>query len=290
VPDNIIDGVFKRFQLPGGKLALLERLATTLLDKGVNDPPAKDNLLKALKRLAVDGKFKLPDGNVADNQLSGLATLAQNAIKVALAGSGVPQLALISELSAGAIKFINNSFDQCGGNDVSNPPPGPPVELKNGRHVIVFWVEEDENGLPMLPAVGGDPRFARSRLVRAFESWEVRLKMDVTRTDDRTAANLIVSGRTFGSEVDDSVLALTDIGPPNGTQVRMIFDLAEIHLSKDDFEACAAHEFGHAIGIKHADVSQSQPLQLMNGTISAIREPQDDDLAAAVRKGWVRSA
>jgi hypothetical protein len=68
------------------------------------------------------------------------------------------------------------------------------VEVKNGRHVVVFFLEE-ENNLPLLPAVGGDPRFARTRLMRAFEHWEARLKMDVTQTDDHTAANLIVSGR-----------------------------------------------------------------------------------------------
>lgn len=287
-----IDGVFTRFNLSNGKLALLDKIADSLVGQGGGDLADRDNLLKAIKRLAVDGKFTLPEGNVPANQIGGLATLAQGAIKLVLSNSGIPQLALIDAVSAGAIKFINNSFDQCGGNDVANPPAGPPIEVKNGRHVVVYYLEEGENKLPQLPAVGGDPRFARTRLTRAFEHWEARLKMDVTQTDDHTAANLIISGRTFGSEIDDSVLALTDIGPPNGTQIRMIFDLAEIHLTKDDFEACAAHEFGHAIGIRHADVSQSQPLQLMNATLGTVKEPQKDengDLAAAVRKGWVRS-
>jgi hypothetical protein len=163
--DPILGDVFKRFILPAGKQAALDQIAGTLVARG-GDVAAKDNVVKALRRLLVDGKFNLSDGPIAPAEMGSFLGQAQKALKLALIASGQPQIAALGELTAGAIKFINNSFDRCGGNDVGNPPPGPPVAVTSGKPTIVFFLEEDANGLPMLPAIAGC-RLARTQLMLA---------------------------------------------------------------------------------------------------------------------------
>jgi hypothetical protein len=138
-----------------------------------------------------------------------------------------------------------------------------------------------------LPPIEGSPFLARSKLKQGFENWEGVLNVDITRTPDRTKANLLVTGKDFGPEVDDSVLALTDIGPPHGVQIRMVFDTAERSLTREQFVALAAHELGHALGIKHAEVPGNA--HLMSDTLSTVTEPDAADMAAAERHNWKKT-
>jgi Matrixin len=287
--DKIIEAVFKRFEAADSKLDLLSRIAEKLIaTEDGHDTASPDKVVLALRRLVADGKFLLPKDAVSKADFKdSFINDARNALETVLKASGQPQLVAAGKLSVGAIKFINNIFDRCGGNDLVERPHGPPVEQKNGRHLFVYWVEEDAQERPLLPPVEGSVELARSKLKSGFENWEGVLKLDVTRTGDRTAANLIVTGRDFGPEIDDSVLALTDIGPPGNVQLRMVFDTAEKTLTREQFVALAAHEFGHALGIKHSDVPSSG--QLMNGLLSTISEPEEGDKRAAEAKGWTRS-
>ena len=99
-------------------------------------------------------------------------------------------------------------------------------------------------------------------------------------------ANLFISGSDFGQKnVSADVLALTDIGPLFNRKCRMVFDLRKKDLSEADFRYTFIHEFGHALGVKHADVARSGALMspILNPDLT---EPTDADVNAAVSKGW----
>lgn len=285
--DKIIDAVFKRFELADAKMDLLNRIAEKLVATADgSDVADQSKIVLALRRLVADGKLVLPKDAISKADFKDVFLQdARTAIESVLKKSGQPHLALAGQLlSIAAMKFLNNTYDRCGGNDLVEKPKGPKIEFANGRHVIVYWVEEGADGRPLLPPVEGFPELARSKLKEGFEKWEGVLNVDVTRTFDRTKANLIVTGKDFGPEVDDSVLALTDIGPPHDVQLRMVFDTAERTLTREQFIALAAHEFGHALGIKHAQVSGNG--HLMSDLLSNISEPGNDDIAAAKTHGW----
>ena len=277
---ELVDPVIGRWDLPSGRVELVRRIAEKLVAKPGNDVASKEKVTDALLQLLADDKLELPDDAISKDDFDpSFLDIAKNAITTALADAGLGGL---GPLTVGAIKFINNSLDRCGvAPDSVEKPVGPPVQQKNGRPVIVFFLEEDSNGLPLLPAIAGDPRFARTRLILAFEHWQGKLKLDVTQTELPDQANLIVTGERFGPRVPDSRLALTDVGPPHGKKCRMVFDLAEVNLTKDEFEATAAHEFGHALGVRHRHAAKKG--QLMSPSLSSIKEPLDADIAAAVR-------
>ena len=105
----------------------------------------------------------------------------------------------------------------------------------------------------------------------------------VTKHED---ANLIVSGADLGQNT--TILARTEIGPPKGRQLRMVFNLSKPFTS-DAFESNVAHEFGHALGVVHEDVVQDGT-QVMNSMLLGVKEPQgpgkNTDLGAAIFMGW----
>lgn len=168
----------------------------------------------------------------------------------------------------------------CGGVEGRTLDPGPPIEtLSNGRHVMRYYLDD----LPII----GSANASRLIFMMAVESWAKHLNLEVSpETDDPKNANLVVTYEVL--QADPSVLALTDIGsggPNQGGQLRMMFDKAEESWSAAQLQATAAHEFGHALGVKHADVREAGCL--MNDTLDlGILEPHPADIAAAVSKGW----
>lgn len=282
--------VFQRFENAAKKKPLLGRISEKLVAMAAGgdastSPADKELVLAALQRLVAEGILDLPLDAVSeiDFQSSFLET-AQSALSSVLVNLKHPEFAGILALSVPAIKLINNSFNRCGSTTKGNPPPGPDIKVEDGQPVVVYFVEEDANGSPLLPKVDGSPKTARKLLMTGFQRWAGVLNLGLDRTDDPAEANLFVTGRDFGREVPDSVLALTDIGPPRGVQLRMVFDTAEAYSSRDQFIAVAAHELGHALGIHHSDVASSG--DLMSPFLSQITEPGDADKRAAQKLGW----
>ena len=292
--DNKLFDFKKLFEIAPEKAKLVGKIAKSIHTKHKNEGGAEseEEIATALARLVMEDVLVL---DAADLQKTGdqLVDRAKNAITTALKLSGQPGLMIASAFATDALRWIRKKFNRCGGTDRGNPPSGG-KEIKQdgeGRHVILYYLEEDA-GEPKLPRVEGSRQLARHLLEVAFENWELFLKIDIVRTDKLEDANLIVTGREFDSSVPTDVVALTDIGPPGGlnggkqVQLRMVFDLGETYDKRDDFEATAAHEMGHALGVRHRDITNPVN-QLMNDTLTSVKMPNNLDLEAAMRKGWL---
>jgi len=167
-------------------------------------------------------------------------------------------------------------------NDLLSLASAPPLKLgDNGRKVILYYVEQDQSGLK-LPSLTNAPvpGSADYYLRVALTSWVGYLNLEVNPTPDLKNANLVITTDLLPPGSPDNYLALTSVGPPNGQQLQMTFDKTET-WSKESFQACVAHEFGHALGIRHRDVRQAN--QLMNDTLTDILEPQAFDIQVAQR-------
>ncbi|MGI8979349.1 MAG: hypothetical protein ACR2FY_08995 [Pirellulaceae bacterium] len=163
----------------------------------------------------------------------------------------------------------------------------PTAELQNGRKVILYYIEKDHKGhkLPVLtdfPMPGSAFYFLKI----AIGSWVGYLDLEANITEFREQANLVITTDNLPPGSPDNWIALTSVGPPSGQQLLLTFDKTETWSSKV-FQACTAHEFGHALGIRHRDVQQ--PNQLMNDTLSDIITPQGYDILVAQTKWGKRS-
>jgi hypothetical protein len=169
-------------------------------------------------------------------------------------------------------------------NEFGDPLSGPPIALENGRHVIVYWLEEDENGMPKLPAIDGDPRHARSLLQSAFFAWKGKLRIDVAAAAEPENANLIITGKDLRTYGDGDVVALMDMGSPYGRKLRIIFDLSKEDLTKSQFQAVVAHWLGHILGIRRQDVEETGDL-----ISPATTEATEHDVSGAGMQEWRRT-
>lgn len=270
---------------------LIKKVAATVLSNYKADPdikamlgdlmPAESDLVDGITRLLKEGALdfggatKLSDFSSAATQILGNLT---NAVGQFQSGSG-GKLKVTRLFDVGSIRRLLTR-PACGGFEGRKLDPGPPIEvLPNGRHVMRYFLE----GLPNV----GSPMASMLAFMTGAESWAKHLNLEISQeTGDKKKANLIVTCEVL--DADWSVLALTDIGsggPAQGGQLRMMFDKAEESWSAEQLQATTAHELGHALGIRHADVSQ--PGSLMNDTLDmGIIEPQAADIAAALTKGW----
>lgn len=137
---------------------------------------------------------------------------------------------------------------------------------------IRYYLEDE------LPAVPNALKLFRE----AWDSWSEFLVMKTIQTDvgDKGNANVIVKQGRFPG----SVVGKGDIGPPDNRQLNLTFDITESWTALE-FQATAAHEIGHLLGIRHAHVAASN--QLMNDFLDpGIITPQKFDIQAAVAVGW----
>jgi hypothetical protein len=276
---------------------LIEKMARKLLKKyqsgGIaSDPsgdliPTEGELIDGLTQLLKEKKLDLGAATEADEYKDALLDIVRDTVLNLQKDSG-NQLVTDGILGRRMLKWIRERRN-CGVTDQRPLAPGPPLgKDSKGRHVIRYFIEEET--LPdgskgfKLPRLGtaGSTNFALFHLSIALESWFMFLNLEVSQTGDPANANLIITTELLPASAPDNYLALTDIGPPQRGQLRLTFDKAESWTS-DLFQACAAHEFGHALGIRHQDVRQ--PRQLMNDTLSDIKEPQAQDIAVA-RATW----
>jgi hypothetical protein len=158
---------------------------------------------------------------------------------------------------------------------IDNLPKSNTKSTPGGR-LIRFFLEDD---LPPIPGANALKLFNE-----AWASWSEVIDIEVHETDtaDRGDANVIVKVGPFPG----SVVAKADIGPPGSRQLNITFDTSQPWTALE-FQATAAHEIGHLIGIKHAHVTAKN--QLMNDFLDpAITTPQKFDVDAAVALGWKR--
>lgn len=272
-------------KLSGG---LFEAISKELV--GPNNPIVGD-LSKVLKGLQVIGKLKLPAGPTTGSQLTAQhALLAKQVLHEILVVHGQPGLSIASDLAMDLV--MKSAHTECGagktvdasGQSVAQTINGPDISRDTSdRDLIFYYIEEDDDGVPKLPPINGSPKLARSSLRRAFTRWARSLMISTVPVANQNEAHLLITGASYS---DPTLLARTDIGPPRGQQLRMVFNLNKTDFTEERFIANVSHEFGHALGISHRDVDQSDESLVMHGTNLGVGDPTDTDIAAAVSKGW----
>jgi hypothetical protein len=142
-------------------------------------------------------------------------------------------------------------------------------------HAVRYFID-NSGELPAIPNLPGNKVLKLLR--EALESWVEVCDLDVKQTGNRADANVIINVKLLPGE-HHSVVAIADVGPPRDRQLELSFDRAET-WTPHKFQATAAHEFGHNLGLHHI----GEPRQLMNDTLhDDIAAPQSADIAAAVR-------
>lgn len=139
-----------------------------------------------------------------------------------------------------------------------------------GRNELRYWIEKGR-----LPEVSGLTQTqVLQRLREAWGSWKEVCNLDAKHAKSREEANVIIQLRQL-TDQPQSVLAVADVGPPRGFQLDLSFDVAE-QWTAHRFQATAAHEIGHLLGLRHSSV----PRQLMNDTLhDDIKVPMEDDIS-----------
>jgi hypothetical protein len=267
---------------PGG---LLPKIAKELIGGG--DAAVTNDLVSVLQELFAQQKLDLPLAALkAKDFKPEFANLASTALTEILTSAGHPGLAVASKA---AVKLLKSRIDGCGVLRNHKSLPGPGVKQENGQDVILYFVEMDNTpaGNALLPEVNGSKTLGFGLLQKGFMNWGRKLDLVVNLTSNQQDANLLVTGAHLGK--NSSVLARTEIGPPQGRQLRMVFNLDKTDLTPDLFESNVAHEFGHALGIVHEAVVQDGT-QVMHAMLLGVKKPQGpggrSDLDAAVFQGW----
>lgn len=259
---------------------------------GANNGAVVNELSKVLKGLQIIGKLDLPVAPTTSSQFkTEFALTAKQVLHDILLAHGQPGLSLASDLAMDIV--MKSAHIECGagktvdaqGQSIAQTIEGPAITRDpSDRDVIFYFIEEDGSGEPKLPPIGGDRVRARGALRRAFTKWGKVLKIATVPVPQQERSHLLITGARLGSS--SSLLARTDIGPPRGQQLRMLFNLDKTNLTEEQFVANVSHEFGHALGISHRDVDQNNESLVMHGTNLGVSVPTSADIAAAVSKGW----
>lgn len=118
-------------------------------------------------------------------------------------------------------------------------------KLADGRRAVTYFIEQDQNGKPLLPSV--DLQASEASIKPLRESFEAlveeisRNPLDFKHTGLKSEANLIITSRKLANDVN----AVTDIAP--GGQRRITFNSARI-FDKTLFEATTVHAFESSFG------------------------------------------
>jgi len=145
----------------------------------------------------------------------------------------------------------------------------------NDIHAVRYFIDNNSE-LPRIPNLP-DVKVLK-HLREALESWVDVCNLDVKQTGNKADANVVINVKLLPGE-HSSVVAIADVGPPRDRQLELSFDRAET-WTPHKFQATAAHEFGHNLGLHHIGEAR----QLMNDTLhDDIATPQAADIAAAVR-------
>jgi len=230
--------------------------------------PNLEQLASGIERLVREGVLPITGGEPVDNKLVHKLRIAVEHFQRSSAGL----LAIDGLLGTATInRLLTRPY--CGATRVRPTDPGPPGPMTYAlkRHPSVIRYKID--GIPFGFI---DP------LIDAFNSWCRHLNLEVRHTREIADANLVVSfDQLIGAP--DNYLAVTDIGPPNGRQLRMVLDATKT-WEEDSFRACAAHEFGHVLGLTHDDARHVG--QLMNDSLDKrVMVPGSVDIEAA-RRTW----
>jgi len=260
---------------------LFPKIAESLIGGG--DASKKGDVTAILRDLFALEKLDLPlDANKEGDFNDGFVTQASALLSGILTKAGRPELAIASTAGIELLrKFIESS---CGQDTTAEKVSGLPVDNKNGVDFILYFVESKDRQ-PNLPLVDGSRMTALEVLEKGFKNWSRRLKLIVNMEAEQDKANLIVTSADLGK--NSSVLARTEIGPPRGQQLRMVFNESKT-FTRDEFESNVAHEFGHLLGVFHEDVDVNDQLLVMHGTLLGVKQPQDADLNAAAARGWTK--
>ncbi len=144
----------------------------------------------------------------------------------------------------------------------------------SASHTIRYFVEGGHfKRLRGLSSVGR----AFKLLAEAWGSWQDVCFLNVKQSGNRTQANVVITVDNLSGQ-PQSVLAVADIGPPGKRQLELTFDISET-WGDFRFQACAAHEIGHLLGLNHL----TAPRSLMNDTLhEGITTPQSADIKKVV--------
>jgi hypothetical protein len=138
---------------------------------------------------------------------------------------------------------------------------------------------------PRINISGLNNESAQIAILRAIASWQ-RFIPVFSEAKSAGEANLVITTGTFGTTVADGVLALSDIGPPVGHQLRLSINSA-VSWNPSEFEGVVCHELGHSLGIRHSDITR--PRQLMGVVRNGVSTPQDQDIELAKQIWDLRS-
>lgn len=115
---------------------------------------------------------------------------------------------------------------------------------------------------------------------RAMARWVKKTGIDIRMATKKEGANVLIFQEGLDGK-DAGVVADAHVGPPDGMQLSLRLDTAEV-WTEDKFVATICHEMGHILGLDHAP----GPGELMSPTYQkGFVAPTDADIARLRKVG-----